>query len=310
MRRFGCGVFGVAMLVAACSSSATSSLPSAPVQGTASTAMPSSSALPSPSPSTFFTPSALAQASPSGVEGTCDQYTVQRGDTLARVAQSHGTTVAALIAANPEQPLPAGMTIGQAICLTPRTGGWVPTPRPSIAPTSEPSSPASNLAFDWNRLVSEIGSGAWVQEYPNVSPATVYARYKTAVAKYPALAKVLGSGVQLGVGNLGYNAAQVRNLSTLQLCFGIYLQAQPSVQFEAMQAACPWVISRLVWYVNRTGNRGALPLLDGTIGWVAHSSLFGSDPSGEGTRWVAFSLNGFSQYLDGTCNASGVWICP
>lgn len=284
----------VALILVGCAGQLTSPTPAATLTTTE----------PSP-PVSAATPSATA--SQLGSEGTCTEYTVKAGDTLPSIAQAHGITLAELIADNPEQSIGNTLHIGQTICVTPRSGGWVPTAVPSPSPTPMPSGVPSNLVFDWRSLVSDINSGVWTTEYPNLSAAAVYAVYKSALAKYPVLTKVIGTGAQIGVGHLGGNGSDFVGWDSLRICFGIYLQPTSNVQGEAMDAACPFAVARLIWYVNQTGNRAALPLIADVIGWVAH--WIGSDPSGQDRGNFIYLLNDDEQYLDGACDATGTWAC-
>jgi uncharacterized membrane protein len=89
--------------------------PPATVPTVAPTAGPVATAVPSPVATTV--------ASPLATLGTCTEYVVKGGDTLTGIARATGTTIAAIIAANPEVPvdnLIRLLRVGQVICLTPR----------------------------------------------------------------------------------------------------------------------------------------------------------------------------------------------
>jgi LysM repeat protein len=60
---------------------------------------------------------ASSPASPTTTEGSDSVYVVVAGDTMARIAQRHGVTLSALLAANPTITDPARIEIGQRINL-------------------------------------------------------------------------------------------------------------------------------------------------------------------------------------------------
>jgi len=68
--------------------------------------------------------------------GTTTTYVVQPGDTLTRIAQRFGTTVQALLAANPQITNPNLIYVGQVIEI-PGGQAATPTPTPSTTPTPQ-----------------------------------------------------------------------------------------------------------------------------------------------------------------------------
>jgi LysM repeat protein len=61
-------------------------------------------------------PSPTATATPTGTAGTT-AYTVKSGDSMASIAQSHGVTLQALLAANPQISDPTRLKVGDTIRL-------------------------------------------------------------------------------------------------------------------------------------------------------------------------------------------------
>ncbi|MFN2228258.1 MAG: LysM peptidoglycan-binding domain-containing protein [Anaerolineae bacterium] len=85
------------------------------------------------------TPTATTQATPTPTStptGTTTTYVVQPGDTLTRIAQRFGTTVQAILAANPQITNPNLIYVGQVIEIP---GGQAVTPTPT--PTTTPVTP-------------------------------------------------------------------------------------------------------------------------------------------------------------------------
>ncbi len=87
----------------------------------------------SPSSSKLAAPSAL------GVEGSTTVYTVKSGDTLTRIARSHGTTVKAIQAAN--GLLTTKIKVGQKLKIPGKAevAPAVPAPAPVVAPEPMPA---------------------------------------------------------------------------------------------------------------------------------------------------------------------------
>lgn len=292
----------LSVIVAGCGTNVTPTPALTPVPTPVPTVAPTAS----PAATTVPSPAAMTVASPLATLGTCTEYTVKAGDTLSAIARANGTSTAAIIAANPEVPvdyLTRLLRVGQVICVTPRTGGVVPTPAPTAAATGTPSRSGPPLILDATQLIADIRSGAWLAKYPNVEAPVVWAAYEKALKADPALAKVIGFGTSTEW--VGWSQAAVGKMVTLKICLGQELQPFPPVQYEDMQAACPWVIARMAWYLNRAENRADLPMAIDVIGWSAH--LFGNQP--QGPEWVASRLEGYNRYLDGACAASGIWKC-
>jgi LysM repeat protein len=79
------------------------------------------------------TPTSTPSATPtSSATPTPTTYVVQPGDTLTRIAQRFGTTVQALLAANPDIVNPNLIYVGQVIQIP---GGQEATPTPTSSPT-------------------------------------------------------------------------------------------------------------------------------------------------------------------------------
>jgi LysM repeat protein len=68
--------------------------------------------------------------------GTTTTYVVQPGDNLTRIAQRFGTTVQAILAANPQITNPNLIFVGQVIQIP---GGQVATPTPTATPSTTPT---------------------------------------------------------------------------------------------------------------------------------------------------------------------------
>ncbi|KAK2734967.1 hypothetical protein FQN57_001402 [Myotisia sp. PD_48] len=63
-------------------------------------------------------------------------YIVQPGDTMWKIANDHGVTLAALIAANPQIKDPGHIEVGWVINIPPREGSPAPNPNPNPNPTN------------------------------------------------------------------------------------------------------------------------------------------------------------------------------
>lgn len=75
-----------------------------------------SEAEPTPTPTPTATPEATPTPEPvSEAPGDGSVYVVEPGDTMARIAQAHGVSLPALIAANPQIDDPTRIEVGQEI---------------------------------------------------------------------------------------------------------------------------------------------------------------------------------------------------
>lgn len=70
-------------------------------------------------------------------------YTVVSGDTMWKIANDHGVTLDALIAANPQIPDPSMIAVGQVVNIpTPPQNPPAPAPAPEVpAPGPAPGTP-------------------------------------------------------------------------------------------------------------------------------------------------------------------------
>jgi len=75
------------------------------------------------------------------------KHTVQRGETLSSIAQHHGTTVSALLAANPQIRDPNRIFVGQIIHLPGQSSPTVP-PVPVTTGSGQPSLSALNAILE------------------------------------------------------------------------------------------------------------------------------------------------------------------
>ena len=100
---------------------------------------------PSPSPRPTFTPqpptptavaptsTPVATVTPSP-SPTFTLYVIQPGETLSTIARSHGVTLQAILAANPDMTDSRLVKTGQTILIPPP--GWAPSSGPSSSPSS------------------------------------------------------------------------------------------------------------------------------------------------------------------------------
>ncbi len=107
----------------------------AAVQPSRGRAGANNAAVPTPLPTEAVNPTPAAARS----------YTVLSGDTLSGIANSFGSTVAEIEAANPGVT-PANLKAGQELIIPPPGGFPTPTPTPSPTPSPSPTATASPTA--------------------------------------------------------------------------------------------------------------------------------------------------------------------
>jgi LysM repeat protein len=105
-------------------------------------------ATPTPTTASTTTPT----PTPSGETTT---YAVQPGDTLTRIAQRFGTTVQAILAANPQITNPNLIYVGQVIRI-PGTGEVTPTPT-TTTPTPTPTTSTPTPSGETTTYVAQAG---------------------------------------------------------------------------------------------------------------------------------------------------------
>ncbi|MFN2130572.1 MAG: LysM peptidoglycan-binding domain-containing protein [Anaerolineae bacterium] len=133
----------------------------------------------------LIAPSTVLGAGPAYAQGSCgDTVTVVAGDTLARVAARCGTTVQAILAANPTIENPNLIYVGQAIEIpggqeatptaTPTsTSSPTPTPMPTSTPTPttyvvQPGDTLTRIARRFGTTVDAILADNPTIENPNL----------------------------------------------------------------------------------------------------------------------------------------------
>jgi LysM repeat protein len=105
------------------------------------------------------TPTATTQATPTPTStptGTTTTYVVQPGDTLTRIAQRFGTTVQAILAANPQITNPNLIYAGQVIEI-PGGQAVTPTPTPTTTPVTPTPTPTSTPSGTTTTYVVQPG---------------------------------------------------------------------------------------------------------------------------------------------------------
>ena len=80
----------------------------------------------------------MSAAELSSTPSSSTTYTIQRGDTLSGIAARYGTTVSALMNANPQITDPNVIYAGQTLNIPSSTPTPNPTPQPTPQPTPEP----------------------------------------------------------------------------------------------------------------------------------------------------------------------------
>ena len=120
--------------------------------------------------------------------------TVQKGQTLGKIAAALGVTLAALVLANPQIKNPDLVTPGQTITV-PAKGGVTPAPRPTATPkptvTPKPATPAKPAP-------KPVVLTKWSAKYLHAG-----ARNRTVVSYEKALAAYLGSAKAKSLGLTG-----------------------------------------------------------------------------------------------------------
>lgn len=113
----------------------------------------------------------MPSASDGSEPDTPGRYIVQPGDTLTSIARRFGTTVAAIVAANPQISNPDFIYVGQPVTIPGQAGNEGRTV--TIAPTSGPPGTPVQVAasgFPANIAVN-LGVGRWRSEYDIVGNA-------------------------------------------------------------------------------------------------------------------------------------------
>jgi hypothetical protein len=189
-----------------------------------------------------------------------------------------------------------------------------PTAVPSAAPatvaptpTAVPTATPRPEVFDSQQFLADVHDETWVKKYPKVSPTKIWAMYQAQAKRNPALKQVVGTGADVLTSD---EPAAVRKASALADCFGGYLPSSGvNAHYHHMQEACPYVMARLVWYVNQTSSKELLPLTKAVLGWVAHSEVWNDQATHDSQEWTIAQMDFRSKYLDGTCDPDGLWAC-
>lgn len=127
---------------------------------------------PTPVPPTL--PAATPPPSASAPTGGATTYTVQWGDWMRKIAEKHGVTVEALLAANPGVH-PDRIYPGQILNIPP-VGGAAPTPSTGVTPSGEPTTYTVQRGEWFYQIARKFGiSVAQLQAAnPGVNPNALY----------------------------------------------------------------------------------------------------------------------------------------
>ncbi len=183
-----------------------------PVPAPAATAVP---ILPTPT----AVPTALPTPAPQPTAAqTAETYVVQVGDSLAKIAQRYGTTVAALVAAN-NLPNPNFIWVGQRLKVT-QGGSALPNPAPQPAPAPT--------------------AGRWIDVNLSQQRLTAYQ------GQTPVFTALISSGVPAHPTVVGTFAIQTKLVSTTMSGPGYWL---PNVPYT-MYFYAGYAIHGTYWHNN------------------------------------------------------------
>jgi LysM repeat protein len=134
---------------------------------------PTPTPAPAPTPTPAPSPSAGAGSTGAGTEPASIEYIVQSGDTMLRIANRFGVTVAAIVAFN-SLANPNLIRVGQRLLIPTSTANAVAQPAPTPTATPSPTASPTPTATPSPTASSSPSSSPALQSYTVVSGDTLY----------------------------------------------------------------------------------------------------------------------------------------